>query len=206
MTPKTSRQMYKYLDKVLTVTVKKIYTVFRKYRGLKFDELNVLSSTTKLYEELVQINLEAFRDIAKHYFEMEPHGDGMWMYLWLEEQLRTPSPTIKYSYNSEVTRKRDRLAEALTATEGSKPEFDKAMRYWTQMTGWFGIEVADEALRRARVIDGVTHVIWVSQQDDRVCDTCHDYNGMVFPIEEVPPKPHPGCRCYLVRYNGRDKT
>lgn len=197
--------IYKYMDRVLKIAVKRIYQTFQKYRRLAFDELSVLSNTRRLYEELDIINREAYRDIARYYFESEPHGDGMWMYLWLEEQLRTPSPTIKYAYNTEVTRKRDRLSEALLATGGSKQEFDKAMRYWSQMTGWFGIEVVDEALRRAREIDGVTHVKWVSQHDDRVCDTCEDYNGTVFPIDEVPPKPHPGCRCYLVRYNG-DQT
>lgn len=197
------RDIYNYLDKILNRLAYRIYHTFQTYRKMKFDELNVIQTTTRLYEELVTINWEAYRDIAEHYFASEPHGDGMWMWLWLEEQLRTPSPTIKYAYNTEVVRKRDRLAEALLATGGRKPEFDKAMRYWSQMTGWFGIEVADEALRRARVMDGVTHVMWVSEHDNRVCGTCEDYDGRVFPIEEVPPKPHPGCRCHLVRYDGR---
>lgn len=200
----TTQAQYKYLDRVLAITVKKIYTVFQKYRRMKFDELNIIGDTRRLYAELEEINIEALKDISKHYFESEPHGDGMWMYLWLEEQLSTPSKTIKYAYDTEVVRKRDRLAEALIASGGSKTEFDKAMRYWSQMTGWFGIEVADEALRRARVIDGVTHVMWVSEHDNRVCGTCDDYDGKVFPIDQVPPKPHPGCRCHLVRYNGRD--
>ena len=197
---------YDYLDYVLRYTARRILAVFQKYRKMRFDELNVVGNIKKLYEELEQINLKAFKDIANYYFQSEPHGDGVWLYMWLEDLLRTPSKTIKYAYDAETVRKRDRLVEALIASNGSKPEFDKAMKYWTQMTGWFGIEVADEALRRARLMDGVTHVIWVSEHDSRVCGTCEDLDGRVYPIEEVPVKPHPGCRCRLVRYYGRTQT
>ena len=192
---------YKYLDKVLTVTVKRIIRTFDQYKSVPVDELNVLSHTQQLYEELERINREAFEDIAKHYYHSEPHGDGEFMYLWLEGLLYQPSATTKYAYDKEVYRKRDRLAEALLATEKpNRPqEYQKAMRHWTQMTGWYGIEVADEGVRQARLDDGVTRVMWVSEHDNRVCGDCHQLDGKIFPMDALPDKPHPGCRCHFER-------
>ena len=190
---------YKYLDKMLTYTVKQIYEIFRKYRKMDFDELNIISQTFDLYAELKDLNWRVFNDIAHHYYESEPHGAEELLWLFLQERLEEINKTIKYSYNTEVIRKRDRLAEALIATKGDKQEYDNAMRYWTQMTGWFGIEIADAALKQARIDDGVKRVMWVSEQDNRVCGVCDDLDGRIFPIREVPAKPHPGCRCHLER-------
>jgi len=89
--------------------------------------------------------------------------------------------------------------EALLATGGSPAEFDTAMRYWTQMTGWFAVEVADAALAQAREDDGIEFVMWVSEHDLKTCDYCDGLDGNVYPADAVPPKPHPNCRCYTVR-------
>jgi len=94
---------------------------------------------------------------------------------------------------------RDRLMEALIATKGSVLEYDTAMRNWTQMTGWFAVEVADAALQQARIDDGLEFVMWVSERDDKVCSRCKKLDGNVYPTQTVPPKPHPNCRCYTVR-------
>ena len=196
---------YDYMDRVLKGTVKRIYEIFRQYRQMDFDELNIIGQTRELYTRLDWANRDAYEDIARHYYESEPHGDGMFGYLWVEGFLDQPSKTIKYSYSSEIPRKRDRLMEALVATNGDKQEYDKAMRYWTQQTGWFAIEIADEAVKRARIDDGVKRVMWVSEHDDRVCGMCDILNGTIFPIEEVPPKPHPGCRCHLERVSDADE-
>lgn len=192
---------YKYLDKVLKRTNRQIYYLFQYYRALPFDELNVLQRTSGLYNSLDAVTREGFRDLATHYYRSEPHGNGddLFLYLWLESQLVKPSEVIKYSYSSEVVRKRDRLAEALIATRGDPQEYDSAMRQWSRMTGWFGIDVSDAAVYRARKDDGVQFVKWVSEHDERVCGVCHDLNGTIFPIDDVPTKPHPGCRCHLER-------
>ena len=110
--------MYKYLDQRLKQAVLEIYRVFQEYRALKFDELNAMSKVRELYDALEKINRKAYQDIADHYYESEPHGDESLHDLWLEEVLATPSRVMKYSYNSEVVRKRDRLMEALIAECG----------------------------------------------------------------------------------------
>lgn len=190
--------MYEYLDRVLKRTALQIYRLFRRYRAMRFDELNVLATVQELYQQLEAINQTAYGQIAAHYYEQESKGNGVLQDTWLVGLLRTPSRVMKYSYDSEVVRKRDRLMEALIATGGSPPEYDKAMRYWTQMTGWFAVEVADAATTQAREDTGVDMVMWVSEYDNRVCDHCWQLNGQVFHARAVPPKPHPNCRCWTV--------
>lgn len=190
--------MYKYLDRVLKQLVLQIYRTFQRYRKLRFDELNVVSDVQELYQELETLNQEAYRKIATYYYRQEAHTGMTLADAWLLGVLRTPSRVMKYSYDSEIIRKRDRLMEALIATNGSAPEYDKAMRYWTQMTGWFAIEVADAAVAQAREDTDVELVVWFSEDDGRECSHCRKLHGKVFPARAVPPKPHPNCRCWTV--------
>ena len=169
------------MDRVLAYTVKRIYETFRTYRKMDFDELNILGQTRDLYRQLDSINRQSYQDIAKWYYESEPHGDELFMYMWLDGFLDEPSETIRYSYNKETARKRERLTEALIASKGDKKEYDKSMRYWTQQTGWFAIEIADEAIKRARIDDGVKRVMWVSEHDNRVCGMCDILDARLIP-------------------------
>lgn len=190
--------MYDYLDLIVTLTVRQIYRLFQEYRRLKFDELNVIGEVQELYRQLEAVNQAAYEQIAEYYYRQEATGDTALKDLWLAGVLRTPSAVMKYSYESEVVRKRDRLMEALAATGGAVAEYDKAMRYWVQMFGWFAVEVADAAIAQARADSGIDLVMWVSEHDSRVCDHCWSLNGQVFHSKTVPPKPHPNCRCYTV--------
>lgn len=190
--------MYDYLDRVLKKLVLQIYRTFRRYRKLSFDELNVMGEVQDLYRELEALNQEAYQELAAYYYKQEAKADFSTIDVWLAGILRTPSQVMKYSYDSEIVRKRDRLLEALIATKGSALEFDKAMRYWTQMTGWFAVEVADAATAQAREDTDVDWVVWFSEKDSKTCSHCWKLNGQVFPARAVPPKPHPNCRCWTV--------
>ena len=44
---------------------------------------------------------------------------------------------------------------------------------------------------------GIEMVEWIAVMDGRECHECHAYNGQVFRIDEIPRKPHWGCRCRL---------
>jgi len=191
--------MYEYLDRVLKKLVREIYRLFQDFRELPFDELNIVPSANSLYEKLKDANFRAYMEIALHYYREEAGKLGSYTKKQLEEVLRTPSRVMKYSYDAEVVRKRDRLVEALVATEGAVAEIDKAMRYWTQMVGWFAVEVADAAVAQAREDNEVDLVIWRSEHDEKVCSVCHHLDGKVFDSDAVPPKPHPGCRCWTER-------
>lgn len=190
--------MYEYLDKVLKQLVKQIYTAFKEQRALPFDELNIYTQTRVFYEFLDTLNHRAYMDIANHYYRTE-HSDGLLADMWLDGVLSTPSPVMRYAYQTEMTRKRDRLTEMLIATKGNPTSYDTAMRYWTQMSGWFTVDVADDALIQAMKDDGVKRVRWKTEKDNKVCDDCKAYDNVIFDIDELPTKPHPNCRCWIER-------
>lgn len=192
--------MYDYLDEVLKKLIRQIYTLFQQYRAMPFDELNQTTRTYQLYEELEALNFSAFLDIAEYYYAMYAGAEMVFTEAQLREILRIPSQVMRYAYDAEVIRKRDRLVEAIIATSGSVEEIEKAMRYWTQMTGWFGVEVADAAVKQGMVDTGIQFVLWHSEHDDRTCLYCSKMDGKIFHVSAIPKKPHPGCRCWITAF------
>lgn len=191
--------MYRKLDKILSKYVEQTFRLFQAYRVLPFDEINFLKTNKEMWKKLDKLTKEGLHEIGLAYYNKEPHGDGFWGYADLYLMLRTPSPVLKYSYDKEFARKKERFEEALIATHGNKEEFDRMLREYVKFLGWEAIEVADGALTKARLDDGVLKVRWKSENDNRVCSVCRGYEGRVFKITDVPDKPHPGCRCWLVR-------
>lgn len=41
----------------------------------------------------------------------------------------------------------------------------------------------------------VQKVRWLAVMDNRTCPICRGYNGKIFNLSDVPPNPHPNCRC-----------
>lgn len=190
--------MYEYLDWILKRLVLRIQRAFRSFYLTSFDELNVVPAVQELYRRLEAINREEYMRIALYYYRRELEDDEAEIEdVWVDNLLGLINPVVKYAYSTEAVRKRDRLVEALIATNGSRAELDTAMRYWVRMTDWFAVDVADAAVNRAREERGIARVRWRSEDDSRVCSTCKTLNGIVFPLEKVPDKPHPNCRCWL---------
>ena len=190
--------MYAPLDEILERLIKQIYRLFRKYRSMPLDELNTVGQVNALYKQLEQLNRQAFEQIAEYYYRQEGGMFKQEWQEWLDKILREPSQVMLYSYDKEIVRKRDHLVEALQATTESVTEFDKAMRYWVAMTGWFAVEVADDAMEQAREEQGIDLVMWCSEHDNKVCDKCWKRNGQIYHLATVPPKPHPNCRCWTM--------
>ena len=89
----------------------------------------------------------------------------------------------------------------MVASENKAAEVDSALRYWSAMTTQYAIITTDAATKRAYMDSGVSDVMWVSVKDDKRCKVCKSRDGKIYPIEDVPPKPHIGCRCYLIPYS-----
>ena len=165
---------------------------------MKFDELNVLSVCKALYADLDRDNRRAYLELAiKKYLESEPHGNDMPDEDWLDEFLMEYDPVTKYVYTNEVERKRDRLAEAVNASTAKVKEFNRGLGYWVQMTAHYADSTSDTATIKAFKDAGIEKVKWNSQDDDKVCEVCNERDGAVYLIDNVPPKPHWGCRCFL---------
>lgn len=193
-------RMYEYTDVIIRYLNKRFIEVFHRLKSLvSFDELNVLQSTRLIYEELMQITEEKLLELAVYYYNgtvknPKTNIDREWLYLILDDY----DPITKYVFLHEVERKRARLAESILASQNKSKEIDTALRYWSAMVAQYAIEVTDEAVKQAYVDDGVEMVMWVSMLDDRRCKECEKREGKVYDISNVPPKPHIGCRCYLV--------
>ena len=162
-----------------------------------FDELSVLSITHTLYDNLSADNEEIFLELAQErYQEAEPHGEEPPDLTWLLALLAAYNAVMKYQYSNEWERKRDRTAEATNSSTAKVTEFRRGLMYWSQMTGWFADEVTDQATLKAYQDSGVTKVEWHTVLDGRECEICKERDGKVYYIRSLPPKPHPGCRCW----------
>ena len=193
-------RMYEYTDVIIRYLNKRFIEVFYRLKSLvSFDELNVLQSTRLIYDELMQITEEKLLELAVYYYNgtvknPKTNIDREWLYLILDDY----DPITKYVFLHEVERKRARLAESILASQNKSNEIDTALRYWSAMVAQYAIEVTDAATKQAYIDDGVERVMWVSMLDDRRCKECEKREGKVYDIFDVSPKPHIGCRCYLV--------
>lgn len=192
-------RMYEYTDVIIRYLNKRFIEVFRRLKSLvSFDELNVLQSTQLIYDELLTITEEKLLDLAVYYYNSTVKNaktqiDRDWLYLLLNDY----DPITKYVFMHEVERKRARLVESMIATKNPK-EIDTALRYWSAMVTQYAIEVTDAAVKQAYIDDGIELVVWVTILDGRRCKECEKREGKVYDIKDVPPKPHIGCRCYIV--------
>lgn len=120
--------------------------------------------------------------------------------LFIAKILTEPSAITNYAYDAESLRKRDRAAEAINSerTKTAKDfQFEKALRFWSQQTGFYIDIIADEAALQSMKDCGVKRVRWRTQDDEKVCADCEEHKNKVYDIDKVPVKEHPRCRCWL---------
>ena len=208
--------MYRYLDKLLEAEKKKIRSAFNRVSVMGFDELNVINTrktTASMYNRFLEENealyLKAAKDAygravkkarAEDFSGEEAEVDGE----WLAGLLAGYNLVTGYLYGKEADRKRMRLNEQiLTAREyGSRDMFGDSLRraanlWWTQTTQ-YGISSVDEATIKGFTDMGVERVRWIAADDERTCPTCGARDNKIYKITDLPPKPHYGCRCYIV--------
>lgn len=165
---------------------------------LPFDELNVIQTVRKLYADLDADNRKAFLDLAiLVYKNAEPHGDRPPDEDWMDDLLLEYDQVTKYVYANEVSRKRDYTTEAVIAAVDKDKEFKRGLLHWGRFTATYSDIVTDRAVIKAFKDAGVERVRWLTEEDNRVCETCDERHGKIYPIDKIPPKPHVGCRCRL---------
>lgn len=213
--------MYEKTDKSLTRLKKQISREFSKLAILPFDELSVANTTkitVKMYERLIAQNRREYEDIvddAIEYALLFLSDDDKRTYLengiepkrFVEEVLTDYNPVTDYLYYKEADRKRMRLAEGiLTAKEFRDRNLLRriiktSMDLWYTQSKQYAEDMADRTVIEVWERAGITMIAWITEEDDRVCETC-DYLGhekdrtiKLYPIDRVPPKPHYNCRC-----------
>lgn len=196
--------MYEYADIIISYLNGRFIEMFGKLKALSsFDELNVLQSVKELYREADALVRTMLYKLAVFVYENTEGEDiSAITEQWLSDVvLEAYDPITKYSYVNEAERKCARLFESMLASENKAAEVDLALRYWSAMIAQYAIITTDAAAKKAYTYLGVSRVMWVSVKDNKACKVCKSRDGKVYPIEDVPPKSHIGCRCYLIPYS-----
>ena len=202
-------ELYDYTDARIKRLNRQLLRLFQKVRLLNFDELNALNDIKAVYRKADRFARAAYLDIAVEAYalglvEAEKAGfrpmrrrdiDRDWVLDFLEEE----DFVTLYRYAPELTRKRDRLVEALAMTNKPNKEIDKALKYLIMQTTHYADKATAEAELQAFKDAGVKKVMWLTERDNRVCDICYPLDGKVFDINKTPPIPqHYNCRCVLI--------
>lgn len=208
--------MYKLADKLLEQLKKLIRREFNRLGILGFDELNtvrVTKETTALFYRMLTENKKRFLEAAKKAYldaialavaaGYRDPGDGKINEKWLIGFLGAYNFVSGYLYDSEAERKRLRLSEQmLTAREYlNRTMYNDSLRrsanlWWTQ-TAHYMLDAVDTATLDGYRDSGVERVKWNTNIDGRECKVCRERNGKTYSIDNVPPKAHRNCRCYL---------
>ena len=202
--------IYDAADKAIRAMNRQNLKAFNRLKLAKWDEINLIHQVSKVYDDSTRMAQQRYYEIAFEAFivaMLETKADNKEATLlaeesitndWILDMLEEVDPVTLYAFLPEKERKKQRLIEALAVATNRNAEIDKALRYWTQQIGQYADNSVFYARLEAFRQAGVRKVLWVSQADERVCEECDALNGQIFDIDNVPPPPHYGCRCYLV--------
>ena len=199
--------MYEYTDKIIRYLTKRFVRLFgdAKSNLLPMDEVNVLRYSHTFYGNLEEITEIYFLKLAKKvYRDTATNKKRKIDKKWLHDTLSQYDPVTMYVYLHEVDRKRARFAEAVIASSNRAFEVEKALKYWSRMVNQYAVEITDKAVIDAYIDNNVHKVIWVTVDDEKRCKECAKRDGEIYDIDDIPPKPHPNCRCILLPYFGEE--
>lgn len=196
---------------------------FSRLKMANFDQINVIQAVLKLYREQARKAKKRYLEIGNEAYllglemaEINIHGPEAKRKArkiitgdWIETMMSEPDFVTMYQFNAETERKAQRLIEGLSIVgdraDGREPWrspketrdmlIDQALRAWSKQLGQYAINVTDAAIFQALDDAGVGWVEWLTERDQRVCMDCHQLDGRIFRINEVPAKPHWNCRC-----------
>lgn len=190
--------MYQKTDKVIAYLSKQYAGLFR--RVTSFDELNVINISHEIFDEAVILTERETARLVKLVYDSKREGgeisseDALSLVLTL---MLAYNPVTKYVYRNEMDRKRSRFAEGVIASDNPREEVALATRLMIATNKQFAEDATFEAVVQAYRDDGVEKVRWVTAADDRRCKECKSRHGKIYPINNIPPKPHLYCRCYI---------
>lgn len=196
--------MYEYIEKSIGSLKKKAQSTFNNSRLslLKFDEISLLqvkNESNSLYKKLKRQS-EAFFLALIH--ELATDMNFNENEYSLEHFLTSFSPVLLYTFETETERKQAKHFEMIASIGGSKSprvleEQKKEIRYWMMQVEETAVDIEREIFLKEARKRGVKKVKWLTKHDGKVCKDCADLNGKIFEIENIPRRPHIGCRCWL---------
>ena len=192
--------MYRKTDQVVAYLAKQYSKLFRRLTS--FDELNVINVSHEIFDAAVILTEQEVTRLVKTVYDSKREGgeisstDALSLVLTL---MLAYNPVTKYVYRNEMDRKRSRFAEGVIASNRPNEEIALAKRLMIATNKQFAEDATFEAVVQAYRDDGVERVRWVTAEDDKRCKECRSRHGKIYPINDIPPKPHRYCRCYIER-------
>lgn len=199
------------------------FNAFRARLNRRSDTLAVFDELNTLYQQINSYSREMFLAILQDAYDGEvKQRRRRFTEDFLIVILDDPNDFTTVTYSKELERKSERLSEQLTAaihrsaiSEDRTNEngvkipleievkriFDKEYSSLALLFDSYMIETVDTGRVYAFKDDGVRRVRWVTILDGKECDYCRSLNGHVFPINRIPTKPHPRCRCFTIRFD-----
>jgi SPP1 gp7 family putative phage head morphogenesis protein len=164
----------------------------------------------KTYEDLYDEYIPYLERIVKKNFKNvktpKVNASDSEVKKFVKDFLETPDHVTKYIFNDETERKRARMFEALIAMmiagkKDYRAELKVCMRLWTRQIQQTADDITMASLIESYKKAGVKKVVWHTQEDEKVCDECHELDKKVFDINNIPEIPqHYACRCYVTPY------
>ena len=192
------RNPYLKTDKTIAYLSKQYAKLFRRVTA--FDELNVIAVSHEIYDEALKITEQEATRLVKTVYdsyreeEVLPPSDAHAAVIAL---MAAYNPVTKYVYENELDRKRSRFAEGVIASTTPREEVELAKRLLIGMNKQFADDATFDAVVQAYADDGVKRVRWITAVDDRRCKECKARHHKIYSIDNIPPKPHLHCRCYV---------
>lgn len=197
--------IYEIRDKIVKVYLKKILRRFRQLNQslLAFDEINSMTAVYTAYDEVVEMSVEALKDIAKKTYRWVNGSDGDFIVdMWLSDWLKQADPVMHYKFYDEADRKRSRLFEAVESVRTGaerKKQIDIGMRYWVKQFEQTADNLVDDVVLQAYRDNGVKYVMWMIMNDAKVCNDCYRRKGKIYPIDSPLLRAlHWNCRCWWI--------
>ena len=202
--------VYAACDRAIQAMDRLNLEAFGKLKMAKWDKISIIKTVVAVYRK-------SAKQARKRYYEIgfESYLLGMAMcgidsrkahklaekaitVEWVDRILEQTDFLTLYRFDKETERKAYRLAETLEASQDRDFEINKALRFWSQQVGQYAINVTDYAMVQAYEDAGIEMAMWIAMIDGKECHECHALHGQSFRIEELPRKPHWGCRCHWV--------
>jgi hypothetical protein len=195
----TMQNPYLKTDKTIAYLSKQYVKLFR--RVTSFDELNVIPVSHEIYDEALQITEQEATRLVKtvydSYSEAEEELPSSEAHAAVIAMFAAYNPVTKYVYENELDRKRSRFAEGVISSDTPREEVELAKRLLIGMNKQFLDDATFDTVVKAFADAGVERVRWVTAVDDRRCKECKSRHHKVYSINNIPPKPHLHCRCYV---------
>lgn len=195
--------IYEIRDKIVKVYLKKILRRFRQLNQslLAFDEINSMNAVYTAYDEVVEMSVEALKEIAKQTYRWICDEDFI-VDMWLSDWLKQADPVMHYKFYDEADRKRSRLFEAVESVRTSaerKKQIDIGMRYWVKQFEQTADNLVDDVVLQAYRDNGVKYVMCMIMNDAKVCNDCYRRKGKIYPIDSPLLRAlHVNCRCWWI--------